>query len=211
MNNFTIIRGNGDISFSLQFPQTYIYRFLCIPTGKSYIGRTNSPTRRIQEHLDGSGSQLLLKSLVDYGINNFTIELLDSSNAQTLLDTIEDYYIDKFDSLHPNGFNLRMNLPIVKNDSAVDLRLFAIEAKFVFKRNHKSYFTIGELTQARSYQVLTNFIAIIGVNHNLKKKKNNIFRYFEIALHSDITYNVDEIYHITLSYYSVEDEFEIVI
>ena len=162
MNNFTIVRGNGDISFCLQFPQTYFYRFLCIPTGKSYIGRTNSPTRRIQEHLDGAGSPLLLKSLVDYGVSNFTIELLDSSNAQPLLDDIEDHYINKFDSLHPNGFNLRMNLPIVKNETAVDLKLFAIQAKFVFQRNHKSFCTIGELTQARSYQVLTNFIAVVG-------------------------------------------------
>ena len=104
-----------------------------------------------------------------------------------------------------------MNLPIVKNETAVDLKLFSIEGKFVFKRNHKSFFTIGELTQARSYQVLTNFIAVVGSNHNLKRKKNNIFRYFELSLHSNSTYTVDETYHITLSYDSVEDEFEIVI
>ena len=207
METFTIVRTNGDLTVVLPTPQTYFYRFVCIPTAKSYIGRTNSPVRRIQEHLSGSGSPLLLQALVDYGLSSFTIELLDSSNAPELLDIIEDHYIKKYDSLHPNGFNLRMNLPIVKNDDPFDLNKFTIDAKFVFKRNNNSYFSIGEFTQARSFQVLTNVMEAIGANHNLKKKKTNIYRYFELGLYVDIVHTPGEIYHLTINYNPVYDDF----
>jgi predicted GIY-YIG superfamily endonuclease len=205
---FSIPRESGDINLTLPTPKTYFYRFLCVPTGKSYIGRTNNPIRRITQHMEGEGSPALLSALVEYGRLNFTIELLDSSNAtESILDLIEDHYITKFDSLHPVGFNMRMNVAIVPNDIYINLADFTVDAKYVFTRNNHLVFSCGEFTQSRAYQTCANVVNQIGGPCPIKKKQTFQFNYYELSctsLHDVIkvktTYIQDTTYTIRLKF-----------
>ena len=77
---FTIKRSTGDIEVKL--PQlSYIYRFFCRENKMSYVGQTKSVERRLQQHLNGEGSKLLLSDLVEYGRKAFDIEILEVLNG----------------------------------------------------------------------------------------------------------------------------------
>ena len=112
--SFTINRPTGDITLNLPPTTMYFYRFTCNTNGKSYIGRTRNITRRIEQHLGQEGSPALLSDLIEYGRQNFTIEIIDvcTNNNDDVHNKIEDIYIHQFDAI-ANGYNLRLNEPIV--------------------------------------------------------------------------------------------------
>ena len=62
--NFTISRPTGDINLALPDPSYFIYKFTNTVNDKVYIGSTNNPARRVEEHLTGKGSTALLADLV---------------------------------------------------------------------------------------------------------------------------------------------------
>lgn len=80
-----------------------IYKITNEINGESYIGQTiNSIDERFKQHKSGifqakKSTSKLQKAMVEYGINNFTIELLEE-NIQTMpeLSAKETYYIIKF-------------------------------------------------------------------------------------------------------------------
>lgn len=84
-----------------------------------YIGQTiNTVQRRFQKHchdaLSGQ-SDKLHRAMKLYGIENFDIEVLETGISNKLdgnenYDTLsrrETYYIEKYDTYHPNGFNVQ--------------------------------------------------------------------------------------------------------
>jgi hypothetical protein len=223
MTEFTIIRPAGNIIIKLPTPATYFYRFLCVPTGKCYIGRTNNPTRRITEHLTGTGSPSLLEALVDYGRTQFEITLLDTSNApDPILNTIEDHYIHQFNALHPEGFNMRLNTPITpvlglsENYEHIDLNSFDVSAKYVFNRANHLIFTVGEFTCARDYQILTNVCSQLEGARRcpIKKRRGYGFNYYELKCpfavdNSQTQFVVGEVYDLRLKYYMLANKLSI--
>lgn len=83
----------------------YIYKITNKINGRCYIGQTNNPKRRFQEHknmgyTDGTG-KLLYYAFNKYGIENFTFEVIDSGENY---DELEKYYIEKFNSF-ADGYN----------------------------------------------------------------------------------------------------------
>ena len=145
----------------------------------SYVGQTKNIPRRISQHLDGEGSQLLLKDLVEHGRKAFTIEILEvlATDDAEIVASVEDKYIERLDCIHPKGFNLRLNRELVANGTA-DLSCLEITAKYVFQSEGKLCFTVGECSQHRSYQKLLN----AGNLPNLKKKRKFSFNFFELTL-----------------------------
>ena len=138
---FQIQRSTTTIQLNLPEPTVYIYRFHCLTTDQMYIGMTKDPERRIQEHLDGKGSPHLLRALVDYGLNDFNIQIIDtihSDNKEVIL-ALEDSWIRKYNSLHPLGFNMKLNAEIVPNKDFVDITNLQISAKFVFSPTTNTY------------------------------------------------------------------------
>ena len=167
-------------NIELQLPElTYIYRF-CSPTGKSYVGQTKNIPRRISQHLDGEGSKLLLRDLVEFGRKAFTIEIVDilTTDDPAVIAIMEDMWIDRLDCIHPLGYNKRTNREPTPNGQPVNLSNIEISAKYVFEAGGKQCFTIGAASQHRSYQTLCNTGSLPG----LTKKRNFGFDFFELRV-----------------------------
>lgn len=185
-------------------PPSYIYRITNTKLNKAYIGQTKDLERRICNHLEGQGSKPLLCDIVKQGIADFKFEVLEQ--VYNNVDTVEDAYIDSLDTLHPNGYNLRTNATIVANGDTIDLNCIPIQAKFCFTKEELSIFSVGEFTQARAYQLLTNIHSVTETKM-IKKKRLFKFNYFELKTHSDANFEAGKIYDLELKYKFDDDLF----
>ena len=88
-----------------------IYKITNTINKKVYIGQTVRALRkRWWEHKkDSETSELpLYRAMRKYGPENFTIEEIDGANSQSELNYIELHHIYLFNSISPNGYNLRI-------------------------------------------------------------------------------------------------------
>lgn len=92
----------------------YIYKITNLKSGKLYIGKTTQslkPTARWNRHtsdaLRGKGSSLH-SAIRKYGVENFSYEIIDGANSESELSYLELHYIHKFNTLAPNGYNLKL-------------------------------------------------------------------------------------------------------
>lgn len=78
------------------------------PNGKRYIGQTRRPVnKRWKEHLRCQGSCILLEcAIAKYGSSSFTFEVLLEINDE-FLNEYECKFIDMFNTIEPNGYNIR--------------------------------------------------------------------------------------------------------
>lgn len=83
------------------------------PSGKKYIGQTVQPLEnRWKQHIDASkreykdNCKVLNKSLRKYGEKHFLIELLEECE-QEYLNERELFYIEKYNTIVPNGMNIK--------------------------------------------------------------------------------------------------------
>jgi len=86
----------------------YIYRITHKESFKSYIGQTiTSLEKRWKEHVkSGSKCRYLSHALKKYGENAFELKLICICFDEDL-DRFEQEYIKKYNTLAPNGYNLR--------------------------------------------------------------------------------------------------------
>jgi group I intron endonuclease len=87
-----------------------IYRIICKPTGKSYIGQSKNIEKRWWTHLDGlengcSPHIKLQRAWNLYGKEAFSFEILKTCSEDQLT-WQEAFFMDFYDSLE-NGFNIR--------------------------------------------------------------------------------------------------------
>ena len=95
-------------------PKGIIYKYTS-PSGKSYIGQTvNSLERRARSNGIGyKPCPIFYKAIQKYGFQNFSCEVLKNIEKDRLeelgkeLDFWEQYYIKLYNSLSPNGYNVR--------------------------------------------------------------------------------------------------------
>ena len=85
-----------------------IYRIHCLPTGKFYIGQTVRTLKvRLQQHRRiHSMCTYLHRAIQKYGWDNFKTEIL-WEGENSLLNEIEFKYIKEFNTLAPEGYNLK--------------------------------------------------------------------------------------------------------
>lgn len=77
------------------------------PSGKSYIGQTCNPEKRQRVHKSGrSGCKAFTSAILKYGWDNFVYEVIEADLSLENANILEEFYIDKFNTLHPNGYNL---------------------------------------------------------------------------------------------------------
>jgi group I intron endonuclease len=75
---------------------------------KIYIGQTiGKLSYRWRKHCTDKSCSILHRAIQKYGPENFTIEEIDGANSQSELNYKEWLLVYKFDSLAPNGYNLR--------------------------------------------------------------------------------------------------------
>ena len=196
-----------DVEIEMPQPKHYFYCITNTLNNKKYVGQTYDVKSRIHQHLSGDGSKLLLRDIVKQGTPTFKFEVLDIIYDDTRnVDEQEDTYIESFNCLYPLGYNLRLNRPIEPNDEGNTDENICIQAKFAFTNNIHKVFTVGEYTQARAYQVLTN-LKNKYTTTMLRKKKKDKFNYFELRVDSDTDFNKNTIYDLKLHYNADQDCF----
>ena len=177
----------------------FIYRIFGI--GKSYVGMSKDPLRRFEDHLTGKGSQLLLHDIVNLGLSSFSFEILSEikTDDKEMVEQSEDYYITKYNSLHPMGYNLRMNRTLVANGTT-NSESFNISAKFVHGSGNNKYFSVGQFSNARSYQTLLN----LPLCSSIKQKRKYKFAYIEIRIDTERQFQIGQSYELNLKLWDGE-------
>lgn len=92
----------------------HIYKITNLLTGKIYIGQSKRFKRRKEEHINGflwtrtdrEVTQLSLDIYL-YGVENFVFEILKECPTKIEANAAESFYISHFNSLVPNGYNIR--------------------------------------------------------------------------------------------------------
>jgi group I intron endonuclease len=83
-----------------------IYK-LTSPSGKSYIGQTTKTLdERFEQHSKSKACVLIHRAIQKYGLENIKKEIIAFADVN-YLDDIETYYIVEFNTLCPNGYNIR--------------------------------------------------------------------------------------------------------
>ena len=85
----------------------YIYQITNLINGKIYIGKTNNPKRRWENHkCNNNPDMVIARALHKYGVNNFKFEILYKNIPIEEIDELERKTIKEKNSLVPNGYNV---------------------------------------------------------------------------------------------------------
>lgn len=84
-----------------------IYKITNKQNNKIYIGQSIHCGKRFDEHC--KGEQYIDSIIKKEGIENFSFEILKKVDNKAQLSYWEDYYINFYNSLYPNGYNLKLN------------------------------------------------------------------------------------------------------
>ena len=85
-----------------------IYMWTNKVNGKRYVGKCHVDVEsRKNDHIAGRGSKPLKNAFAKYGIESFDFEILHDGILDAFLDDYEIEAIKKYDTLKPNGYNLR--------------------------------------------------------------------------------------------------------
>jgi len=87
----------------------FIYKITHVESGKAYIGQTTvSVRKRWLEHCRKASRCILLASAIQkYGRDSFTLEVIHEAKSLDELNRLEFEFIKAFNTLYPNGYNLR--------------------------------------------------------------------------------------------------------
>lgn len=87
-----------------------IYKITNLLNNKCYIGQTkNSLIVRFTQHCkEYEGCVYLNRAIKKYGKENFIVEVIKKCKNKDQLNIAEIKYIKKFNSLYPNGYNIRL-------------------------------------------------------------------------------------------------------
>jgi group I intron endonuclease len=91
----------------------YIYCITNLANDKQYIGATTKTVeKRFKKHLKDAkcdleyGCSAIKKAIQEFGEDNFDVETILTCNKDEL-DFYENKYIELYNTLHPNGYNLK--------------------------------------------------------------------------------------------------------
>lgn len=88
-----------------------IYKITNLINSKVYIGQTTQDiSKRINQHFKPSSKscRAIGSAIKKYGRQNFKIEIIDKANNLNELTEKEVYWITKYNSIVPNGYNLKL-------------------------------------------------------------------------------------------------------
>lgn len=85
----------------------FIYKYTS-PNGKSYVGQTTTSLfkRSGKRGKMYKGCKIFYQAILKYGFENFTAEILGEFELNQL-NKKEKYYIEYYDTLIPNGYNIK--------------------------------------------------------------------------------------------------------
>jgi group I intron endonuclease len=124
----------------------FIYRITNKENGMIYIGQTiQSLEDRWRQHRKKSSTCLYLKRAFEkYGIDNFIFEMICSCDNEEL-DKLEIHYMNEFNSIVPNGYNLREGGNSGRHNEETKKKISeALKGRTDIIRNH-NHFKVGEM------------------------------------------------------------------
>ena len=83
-----------------------IYKIENLLNGKIYIGQSVHIEKRWAEHCSPSADSLIGKAIQKYGKENFIFQILEITTQEDL-NNRETFFIKKYNSLSPNGYNVK--------------------------------------------------------------------------------------------------------
>lgn len=89
----------------------YAYKLKNLVNNKIYIGQTNNPTQRWAQHKSAvkhkTGTLLVTRAMIKYGIDKFTFEIIAMAKTQDLVNELERELIQQYNTLDKTiGYNL---------------------------------------------------------------------------------------------------------
>lgn len=87
----------------------YIYAIVNRVNKKAYIGQTvRNPYKRMEEHCSpSSGCWALRDAILEYGRENFDFLIIAQTDSRKRLNELEAELIKKFNTVIPNGYNIK--------------------------------------------------------------------------------------------------------
>lgn len=142
----------------------YVYRITNLINGKAYIGKTKTLHKRFYQHINRGGTSLIFRAIKKYGVENFIFETLYQCDDDKEITNKEYELIHKYNTLHPNGYNLTD-----KTDGNI-----------IFSERHKNKLSkkrqgIGQTERKSPYiGVIKNecgtYTSTVRINHKCKAK-----------------------------------------
>jgi group I intron endonuclease len=114
----------------------YIYKITNISTKKSYVGQTTEQdvNDRWKDHLKkGSNCRQLKKSIQEYGKENFVFSIICICFDDDL-NRFEIEYINRYNTIYPNGYNIRSGGSNGKHSKETCLKI-SETLKYLHKNN----------------------------------------------------------------------------
>lgn len=99
-----------DIYLPTIFPYGYIYKIIDLNNSKIYIGQSHfykNNKLNFKRILKYYGSGKIISKIIDKRKNLLIKTIIDIAYSKEELDNLEIYYIKKYNSLIPNGYNIR--------------------------------------------------------------------------------------------------------
>lgn len=148
-----------------------IYKIENLLNHKVYIGQSLHIEKRWQEHCRPSKNSVISNAIKKYGKNNFSFQIVEECDPSQL-DEREVYYIQFYNSLTPNGYNIKTTLDNrvqvfknydievfgniindIKNSSLSFQEIadkYSLDLSMIYYLNHGTYHTIpGEVYPLR--------------------------------------------------------------
>lgn len=150
----------------------YIYLYKS-PSGKCYIGQT---IRSLKERAGKNGinyenSKIFYRAILKYGIENFKVYILETVEINKL-DEREKYYIKLYNTIQPNGYNIKKGGASSWNESKNEKRIckYNLDGRLI-----KTYKSLQEAAKDNN----TQYQAISAVCRHKRPQHNNyIYRYY---------------------------------
>lgn len=133
-----------------------IYKYTS-PSGKSYIGQTCRPKRRIIEHKRMlSECTALSRAIQKYGYDNFIYEVIAENLTIEEANLLEEQFIREHNTLSPNGYNLKFGGLNFKCSEETIQKMSKSKKGVSFTDEHKQNISL----------------ALIGISHSEERKQN---------------------------------------
>lgn len=171
-----------------------IYKYTNKFTNKVYIGQSIDISSRYEQHYHGKGS-FFDKCLTLDGIENYSFEILKIVEREEELSWWEDYYIIKYNSLFPNGYNLKLN---TKKDILESIKLQVKIDKEKDSLQSMEIWSIQDITFHFNYYLFEIYLCLFFLSEGITESnqqyvritsKNSTARAVEKCSYSELSYN----------------------
>lgn len=179
-----------------------IYKYENKINHKIYIGQTNNPERRFNEHMYGQSysTSLLERAIKKYGIENFIFTVIEWAENY---DEREKYWIEYYNSYKPYGYNIcegggylpnlqKENHPqhTISEETAraiqADLQNFELSMPFIVKKYKTTYTVVENIKSGHTWNYY-NLTYPLRPNESILKTKKAL-KVIDLLKNTNLSY-----------------------